>query len=82
MLLDDKYILGDIIGQGTYAKVKIAINKFTKKKFAIKIYEKYKLLDVQRAKNLKREIAILEILQHEFIVMLHETIDTIQGVIL
>ena len=39
LLLDDKYILGDIIGQGTYAKVRIAINKFTKKKFAIKIYD-------------------------------------------
>ena len=31
------------MGKGAYAKVKIAINKITKEKFAIKIYEREKL---------------------------------------
>ena len=31
------------MGKGAYAKVKIAMNKITKEKFALKIYEREKL---------------------------------------
>ena len=37
-----KYEIGEEIGKGAYAKVKIATNKITKEKFAIKIYEREK----------------------------------------
>ena len=37
------YEIGEEIGKGAYAKLKIAINKITKEKFAIKIYEREKL---------------------------------------
>ena len=39
---------GKILGQGSYV--------FNGKIYAVKIYEKYKLLEPHRRKNLKREI--------------------------
>ena len=43
---------------------------------AIKIYDKFRLIDPQRRQNLKREIDILNKLEHQNIIRLHATIDT------
>jgi len=45
---------------GAYASVKELIHKETGMKLAIKIYDKFKLLDIQRRKNVAREIRILK----------------------
>jgi serine/threonine protein kinase len=42
---------------------------------AIKIYDKFKLLDPQKRKNVQREIAILEKMNHPCIIKLVETIE-------
>lgn len=47
----------------------------TKQKVAIKTYEKYKLFDPQKKKNVSREIFILKKLNHQNIIKLIETID-------
>jgi len=72
--------LGKELGKGAYAIVRHAIHKGTNKKFAIKIYEKYKLLDPIRKNSVKREIEILKKVDHITIVKLHEVIDTIKQV--
>jgi MAP/microtubule affinity-regulating kinase len=69
-----------LIGQGAYAVVKEATHKKTGKKVAIKIYDKYKLLDPQRKKSVNREIRILQRLNHPHIVKLYEVIDTAKQV--
>lgn len=69
-------------GQGSYAVVKLGVLKKNKKKFAIKIYDKNKLLDAQRARNVKREIVILQSIFHENIIKLYQTIDTSKWVYL
>jgi len=72
----DDYTVGKEIGKGAYAIVKSAIHKLSNKKTAIKIYEKYKLLDPQRKSNFKKEIDILKKIDHTNIIKLYEVIDT------
>ena len=70
------YIISSQIGQGAYAIVKQAINKKTKEKFAIKIYEKSKMTESQRMSSINREINLLKQINHPNIVKLYEVIDT------
>jgi len=72
----DGYALGKQLGQGAYAVVKAAIQKKTSKKVAVKVYEKYKLIDPQRKRGVRREVSILSKLDHENIIKLLEKIDT------
>lgn len=51
-LLD--YNIGKQLGHGAYATVKIATWKQSSEKFAIKIYDKFKLVDPQRKKSVQR----------------------------
>ena len=61
--------------------VKLAVDKETNEKVAIKTYEKFKLNDVHKRKNVKREISILQSLDHPNIIKLHKTIDTVTQVL-
>eukprot|EP00931_Biecheleriopsis_adriatica_P100465 TRINITY_DN75782_c0_g1_i1.p1 TRINITY_DN75782_c0_g1~~TRINITY_DN75782_c0_g1_i1.p1 ORF type:complete len:963 (+),score=168.35 TRINITY_DN75782_c0_g1_i1:136-3024(+) len=72
----EDYIIGKQIGQGAYATVAFGLHKETSKKVAIKIYEKYKLLDPQRRKSVRCEIRLMERLRHPNIVVFHEALDT------
>lgn len=55
----DRFVLGKQIGQGAYAVVRLALNKEDNKKYAIKIYDKSKLTDINRQKSVRREIKLL-----------------------
>ena len=68
------------IGKGSYAAVKSAVHKSTGRKYAIKIYEKYKLMDPAKKAAVKREIQILKKIEHENIVGLLEVIDATKQV--
>lgn len=64
-----------VLGQGSYASVKLALEKSTNKRFAIKVYEKYRLTDPHRLNNVKREISILKKLEHQNIIKLFYALD-------
>ena len=68
--------MGKELGKGAYAVVKLAVHKASNRKFAVKVYEKYRLLDPIRKNSVKREIEILKKIDHVSIVKLHEVIDT------
>lgn len=72
----DSYMIGKKIGSGAYAQVAIGIHKVLNAKVAIKIYDKLKLLEPNRRKSVKREIKILERLEHDGITRLYEAFDT------
>ncbi|KAJ3336446.1 MAP/microtubule affinity-regulating kinase 3 [Gonapodya sp. JEL0774] len=68
------------LGQGNFAKVKLAIHSLTGQKVplspvAVKIISKDKL-DPATAKKLFREVRIMKMLNHPHIVKLYEVIDT------
>lgn len=58
------------------------MHKDTNEKIACKIYEKFKLLEPNRRKGVKREIKIMEKLNHENIAKLYEAFDTLKQVYL
>jgi serine/threonine protein kinase len=70
------------LGHGAYAVVKEGQHKPTGERVAVKIYDRYKLMDIQRKKSALREIKILSKLNHPNIVRLYESIDTSKHVYL
>jgi serine/threonine protein kinase len=71
-----EYELGRAIGQGAYATARLAMNRTTGERVAVKVYEKYRLLEAQKRKAVRREIAILDQIKHEHIVRFIEAIDS------
>ena len=72
----DGLIIEKVIGTGSYAVVRVAKDEITEIKYAIKTYDKYKLFDVNKRKNVRREIIILGLIEHPHIIKLNKTIDT------
>jgi serine/threonine-protein kinase 11 len=73
-----QYVLGDVLGEGSYAKVRAAVDSNTQRKVAIKILKKRHLKKIPGGESsVKKEITILKRLHHRNIVELIEyfTID-------
>ncbi|KAJ3047661.1 MAP/microtubule affinity-regulating kinase 3 [Rhizophlyctis rosea] len=69
------YDMGQAIGEGNFAKVRLATHTLTGEKVAIKIIDKSKL-DPATSRKLFREVRIMKLLSHPHIVRLYEVIDT------
>ena len=70
------YILGEKLGEGAFAKVRIATQIHIKEKCAVKIFEK-KLLEGSRdVERLKKEIKILKKLRHKNIIQLYDIMES------
>lgn len=74
-ILSEKYSIGTQIGKGTYATVRKVTHKKSGIVYAVKTYQKIKLLEPHRRRNLNREINILKALNHGNTIKLHEVID-------
>ena len=72
----DDYLITRELGKGSYAVVKLAVDKMTKNKYAIKIYTKQCLIDPQLRSTVKNEINILKQIDNENVMKLYEVIDT------
>ena len=75
-------LVGKQIGQGAYASVRIAFDRKLGHKVALKIYDKGKLLEPQRQRNVQNEIMIMRKLNHSSIVKLYAAFDTRRHVVL
>ncbi|KAL4475122.1 hypothetical protein ABPG74_001818 [Tetrahymena malaccensis] len=69
-------ILQQIKGLGSYAVVRVVQDQNTKEKYALKTYEKKKLQDPQKRKNVAREVKILSKIKHLNIIRLYDVIET------
>ena len=78
----DNYQIGRRLGQGAYAVVRLGLHKALNQKIAVKIYEKFKLLEPNRRKSVKREMKIMEKLDHPHIAKLYEAFESHKQVFL
>ncbi|EPY38906.1 5'-AMP-activated protein kinase, catalytic alpha subunit [Angomonas deanei] len=77
------YQVGETIGRGTFAKVKIAVHESTKVRVALKIIPR-KLIDndAHSALKIKREIKIMKVLRHPHITRLYDVVQTKHDIVL
>ncbi|CAI4231623.1 unnamed protein product [Auanema sp. JU1783] len=67
------YLFGDVIGEGSYAKVKEVVEEFSLVRRAVKIVKTNRLRKIPNGQeNVEREIRILRKVQHENIIRLIE----------
>jgi len=66
--VNEDYTFGKLIGEGAYAVVRLAVKKSTGETFAVKIYDKTKLLDDHRRQSVCREVMLMQKLSHRYIV--------------
>jgi len=69
------YVLIRTLGEGNFAKVKLAKHKITGAEVAIKIIDKTKM-DPKKISKMYREVRILKMLHHPNIIKLYEVIET------
>ncbi|XP_031552797.1 serine/threonine-protein kinase SIK2-like isoform X2 [Actinia tenebrosa] len=69
------YDIEKTIGKGNFSVVKLAKHRITKSKVAIKIIDKTQL-DETNLKKVYREINIMKLLQHPYIVKLYQVMET------
>ncbi|CAM8925557.1 unnamed protein product [Rhodiola kirilowii] len=69
-----KYEVGRTVGEGTFAKVKFARNSETGNSVAMKVMAKSTILKHKMVDQIKREISIMKIVRHPYIVRLHEVL--------
>lgn len=75
-VLMQRYEIGRLLGQGTFARVHYARNLKTGSNVAIKIIDKNKVLKVGMMEQIKREISVMRLVRHPNIVELYEVMAT------
>ncbi|XP_039118346.1 CBL-interacting serine/threonine-protein kinase 21-like isoform X5 [Dioscorea cayenensis subsp. rotundata] len=71
-----KYCLGRMIGEGAFAKVKLAVDVHTNRQVAVKIIDKQTVIKNKIMYQIKREISTMKLLNHPHIVRIYEVIAT------
>ena len=69
-----QFILGDIIGSGTFGTVRIATHCLTNEKVAVKVLDKVRILEEINKTRFEREIKILKLLHHRNLIQLYSVI--------
>lgn len=72
----DMFMVGKVIGVGSYGKVRVAWHRLTGAKVAIKTYDKSKIKDESQLRRVHSEIKIMESLSHPRVSRMFEAIET------
>ncbi|KAK6121714.1 hypothetical protein DH2020_044542 [Rehmannia glutinosa] len=76
IILMQRYELGRLLGQGTFAKVYYARGVQTGQSVAIKVIDKEKITRVGIINQIKREISVMRLVRHPYIIHLYEVMAT------
>lgn len=80
--LKHRFELVRTLGQGTYGKVKLAVEKATGLEYAIKTIKKQKIDNEQDLTRIRREIEIMATLSHPHITSVYEVFENAEKIIL
>ncbi|CAE7559523.1 CIPK8, partial [Symbiodinium microadriaticum] len=69
-----KYELFRTLGEGTFGKVKYAVNTETNEPVAIKVLDKEKIQKQNMGPQIKKEISIMKIVRHKYVVGMKEVL--------
>ncbi|KAJ0007122.1 hypothetical protein Pint_30643 [Pistacia integerrima] len=75
-VLTERYEIGRLLGQGTFAKVYYGRSIRTNQSVAIKVIDKEKVIRVGLIDQIKREISVMRIVRHPNVVQLYEVLAT------
>ncbi|KAJ8751512.1 hypothetical protein K2173_016741 [Erythroxylum novogranatense] len=75
-VLTQRYEVGRLLGQGTFAKVYYARSIKTNQSVAVKVIDKDKVLRVGLVDQIKREISVMRMVRHPNIVQIYEVMAT------
>ncbi|KAJ3096413.1 hypothetical protein HDU97_005910 [Phlyctochytrium planicorne] len=81
-LFMERYLVERQIGEGSYGKVKLAVDCKTRKKVALKIIHKSTIRKAKHIKRVTREVRILKLLNHPNIVKLYDFVETEKDIVL
>ena len=70
------FVFGRVLGKGAYAVVKECQRRGGKEKFAMKIYDKKKLMSSGKLKRVEKEIQLLKEIGHENIVKIIDSFES------
>lgn len=77
------YEVGETIGRGTFAKVKVAVHEATKTKVALKVIPRKVMEEDPKSEiKIKREIKILQVLRHPHVMRQYDVVQTKHDIIL
>ena len=69
-----KYELGKTLGEGTFGKVKYAVDTETNQAVAIKILDKVKIQRQNMGNQIKKEISIMKMIKHKYVIGMIEVL--------
>jgi len=75
-IIMDKYEVGRLLGQGTFAKVYLAKNLKSGQTVAIKVFDKERVFKAGLTEQIKREISVMKMVNHPNIIQLYEVMAT------
>lgn len=75
-VLMQRYELGRLLGQGTFAKVYFARSLRTSQGVAVKVIDKEKIVKAGLIDQIKREVSVMRLVRHPSIVQLYEVMAT------
>nr|AGQ43462.1 CBL-interacting protein kinase 2 [Nitraria tangutorum] len=75
-VLMEKYELGRLLGQGTFAKVYYARNLETSQSVAVKVIDKEKILKAELAEQTLTEVSVMRLIKHPNVLELYEVMAT------
>ncbi|XP_054709266.1 uncharacterized protein LOC129218972 [Uloborus diversus] len=80
--LEHRFLVLRKLGQGTYGKVQLALNKETNQEVAIKTIKKAKIENDEDMLRIRREIHIMTSIRHPHIIHIYEVFETKQKIVL
>ena len=74
------YVMGELLGEGGFAKVRLCTRKTDGEEVVIKIFQKFRLTTEEKRKSVLREIEIMKCIKHPNIIRIIDCFETNESI--